>query len=390
MLDDTRDIIRNEGLLLLISLTHSNAEIQKIIAFENAFDRLLAIILAEGATDGGIVVEDCLHLVSNLLRHNASNQNFFRETSCIQKLARLLIKYDVNPDTSQVSEFPLTHESNNWTNSQKVTNIIYILELFRLLVVPNSPNTAVNQKVMHTCEILTQLVNLGLTTTIPAPVRGNTLLAIGDIIRGYKKLQDSFSNILHNKENKNGSTTRPALLVIVEASLSRDDFSVRRGATYVIQSFLYDNPDAQLYFSATFTPPPTDNPNSGNTENSHSAASLIVNALTDWDASSSRKDPFRVFFACAMISNIVNDNPKAKELTMNVFIGEGDEAVRLLHKMMYQLSSLTRESAGLDPRVSIAVLSFMSVWLYDFSLGIAEFFTEGSNLQFVTIFNLAC
>lgn len=74
LLDDRREIIRNgkslfptvEGLLLLISLTQSNAEIQKIVAFENAFDRLLGIILNEGATDGGIVVQDCLQARSVL------------------------------------------------------------------------------------------------------------------------------------------------------------------------------------------------------------------------------------------------------------------------------------------------------------------------------------
>jgi len=33
-----------ESLLLLIALTTSNTEIQKIVAFEGAFDRLLAII----------------------------------------------------------------------------------------------------------------------------------------------------------------------------------------------------------------------------------------------------------------------------------------------------------------------------------------------------------
>lgn len=63
-----------EGLLLLISLTESNADLQKIVAFENAFERLLAIIADEGAISGGIIVQDCLQLVQNLLRYNVSNQ----------------------------------------------------------------------------------------------------------------------------------------------------------------------------------------------------------------------------------------------------------------------------------------------------------------------------
>ena len=38
------DALRNEVLLLLIGLTHANAAIQQIAAFEGAFERLLNII----------------------------------------------------------------------------------------------------------------------------------------------------------------------------------------------------------------------------------------------------------------------------------------------------------------------------------------------------------
>ena len=63
-----------EGLLLLSALTKANADIQKIVAFENAFDRLFTIIYDEGLSDGGIIVADCINLMLNLLRQNASNQ----------------------------------------------------------------------------------------------------------------------------------------------------------------------------------------------------------------------------------------------------------------------------------------------------------------------------
>ncbi|KAJ1931284.1 Vesicle-mediated ER to Golgi transport protein, partial [Linderina macrospora] len=81
LLTDQRDIIRNEGIQLLIAMTESNADIQKIVAFENAFDHLLAIVGEEGGVRGNIVVQDCLQLLHNLLNYNISNQNFFRETS---------------------------------------------------------------------------------------------------------------------------------------------------------------------------------------------------------------------------------------------------------------------------------------------------------------------
>ena len=45
MVSDGREAIRNEALLLLVGLTRTNADIQKIAAFEGAFDALLSIIV---------------------------------------------------------------------------------------------------------------------------------------------------------------------------------------------------------------------------------------------------------------------------------------------------------------------------------------------------------
>lgn len=53
LLLDPREVIRNDTLLLLVFLTKSNSNIQKIVAFENAFDRILEIISNEGYSDGG-------------------------------------------------------------------------------------------------------------------------------------------------------------------------------------------------------------------------------------------------------------------------------------------------------------------------------------------------
>ncbi len=79
VLSDPREVLRNDALLLLVQLTKGNANLQKIVAFENCFDRIADILATEGYADGGIVVEDCLRLALNLLRNNASNQVRDRE-----------------------------------------------------------------------------------------------------------------------------------------------------------------------------------------------------------------------------------------------------------------------------------------------------------------------
>ena len=50
-------VIRNEALVLMINLTRSAQEIQKIVVFEGAFEKAFNIAREEGGADGGIVVQ---------------------------------------------------------------------------------------------------------------------------------------------------------------------------------------------------------------------------------------------------------------------------------------------------------------------------------------------
>ncbi|KAG2445332.1 hypothetical protein HYH02_008798 [Chlamydomonas schloesseri] len=94
LLGERSEIIRNEALLLLVALTRMEgagaggagagapggaSEVQKIAAFEGAFDRVAELLREEGGLDGGMVVQDCIELMNNLLRGNLANQRLFRE-----------------------------------------------------------------------------------------------------------------------------------------------------------------------------------------------------------------------------------------------------------------------------------------------------------------------
>lgn len=67
-------MLRNEALLLFPALLGGNGDLQKIVAFSGAFEKLFQIINQEGGADGGIVVQDALTVVGGLLRFNVSNQ----------------------------------------------------------------------------------------------------------------------------------------------------------------------------------------------------------------------------------------------------------------------------------------------------------------------------
>lgn len=68
------EIVRNEALLLLPLLVSANADIQKLVAFEGAFEKLIDVVAVEGRIEGGVVVQDALEALVALLRYNVSNQ----------------------------------------------------------------------------------------------------------------------------------------------------------------------------------------------------------------------------------------------------------------------------------------------------------------------------
>lgn len=90
LLSDRREVVRNDALLLLAELTRESSEIQRIVAFQGAFERLLDIIAEESDAGGSVIVDDALSLLSTLLRANSSNQRLFVETGCVERLEPLL------------------------------------------------------------------------------------------------------------------------------------------------------------------------------------------------------------------------------------------------------------------------------------------------------------
>ena len=127
-----------EALILLIALTPSSEEIQKLVAFENAFDYIFSIIEAEGSLSHGMeVVEDCLSLLANLLRLNAPNQSYFRETGYVKELTKLLAI--VNKEEESDEPVP------PWELAHRMKNIWGILAIIQLFLVRGGISTPVNQ-----------------------------------------------------------------------------------------------------------------------------------------------------------------------------------------------------------------------------------------------------
>lgn len=175
VLDDRKEAVRNEAISLLTYLTPTSPDIQKLVAFSNAFDRIFAITSAEGGlVEGERVVEDCLILLANLLRLNASNQSTFRETGCILHLAKLLEStYQHGKDADEFAQ---------WAQDQRNRNIYALLAVIRLFLIPGAVGTWQNQSAFWQHGLLYHALQLAFTQAAELPIRAEVRACPGDLI----------------------------------------------------------------------------------------------------------------------------------------------------------------------------------------------------------------
>lgn len=169
ILDDRREVIRNEGLTLLTYLTPHSTELQKLVAFENAFDRIFTIIKLEGALSrGDRVVEDCLILLANLLRMNVSNQSFFRETGCTPKLGQLL--------SDALNSEEKEEAVAEWAQVQRNRNIYALLAVLRLFLVRGAAGTPANQDSFWQHGVLKSVLQLAFDNSTEMRIKSEVRL----------------------------------------------------------------------------------------------------------------------------------------------------------------------------------------------------------------------
>ncbi|XP_028737747.1 general vesicular transport factor p115 isoform X2 [Peromyscus leucopus] len=357
LLADSREIIRNDGVLLLQALTRSNGAIQKIVAFENAFERLLDIITEEGNSDGGIVVEDCLILLQNLLKNNNSNQNFFKEGSYIQRMKPW---------------FEVGDENSGWS-AQKVTNLHLMLQLVRVLVSPTNPPGATSscQKAMFQCGLLQQLCTILMATGIPADILTETINTVSEVIRGCQVNQDYFASV-----NAPSNPPRPAIVVLLMSMVNeRQPFVLRCAVLYCFQCFLYKNQKGQGEIVATLLPSTIDA-----TGNSVSAGQLLCGGLFSTDSLSN-------WCAAVALAHALQGNATQKEQLLRVQLATsiGNPPVSLLQQctnILSQGDKIDRRGSKIQTRVGLLML--LCTWLSNCPIAVTHFLHNSANVPFLT------
>ncbi|XP_045126637.1 general vesicular transport factor p115-like isoform X2 [Portunus trituberculatus] len=339
LLSDSREVVRNDALLLLTQLTKNNTNLQKIVAFENGYDHIFAIIKSEGYADGGVVVEDCLILMLNLLRNNPSNQTFFKEGSYIQRLT---------------SFFILPMDNKEGWSAQKVTNIHYMLQLVRSLVAPQNPAQAVTscQRVMNQCGLLQNLTALLMASGVPVDILTDTINTVSDMIRGNMPNQEFFASMMAPS-----TPPRPAIVVLLMSMVNdKQPFVLRCAVLYCFQCFLYRNQTGQAQIIQTLLPQTADE------ANSITAGQLLCSGLFS-------SDPVSNWFAAVALSHSLVDNLSQKENMLRVQLATsvGSQPVSL----MQQCTSILQ--AGPKVLTRLGILMLLSTWLAHSPMAVQTF-----------------
>lgn len=360
VLVDSREVLRNDALLLLIQLTKGNANLQKIVAFENSFDKLVDIIEVEGYSDGGIVVEDCLRLMLNLLRNNSSNQTFFREGSYIQRISNF---FDLNLDEEEIEI--------GWS-AQKVSNMLHMLLVVRTLVSPSNPTqvTMSCQNTIQSCGLFTKFCDILMASGIPADILTETINTLSEIIRGNQKNQMVFSRV-----EAPSSPPRKALILLLMSMVNeKQPFSLRCAVLYCFQSYLFKNPTGQKEVLHTLLPstqqqpregvPPVDDITSGQLL----CGGLFANdKLSNW------------FSAVAMAHGLMDQSElKTALLCVQLSTAAGKGPILLMEHCV----TILQQSGYVQ--ASIGLLMLLSTWVDDCPAAVTQLLTIPSVIPYLT------
>ncbi|KAF3935950.1 hypothetical protein ABW19_dt0202928 [Dactylella cylindrospora] len=372
-LEDRREIIRNvyihaEGVQLLIALTEDHAEIQKLVAFESAFERIFNIITQEGGLVGGFLVQDCLRLLTNLLEFNASNQSYFRETGCIAKVVKLFESARADDDGSLEST---------------IKNVLQLLSLCKVFVTLGGSATHSNQLSFWQSGLTAKILLLAFSPKSPVEVRTEALATIADMIRGNPALQESFAqqqvdaSTLPGYSSQNDAGDSPeqtayvieALLNMALLDANLGSFNLRMAAAQCIEGYVYNNDEIRLHF--------LDRAVKGFTSGEDETAN-IFNALIELD-SDSRADPYRTWLSAIIFMTLIFNSREAQDVAMKLTSGDaesGEEVVTAIQTFSSNLVSSLQYN--LDSRISLAFLMALCMWLNENEAAVDDFLNEGS------------
>ncbi|CDO75965.1 hypothetical protein BN946_scf184888.g15 [Trametes cinnabarina] len=412
LLEDKREIIRNEAIFTIQSLISQSPEIQKIMAFEGAFEKLFNIVVGEQGVEGGVVVQDALACIDGLLRFNQSNQSYFRGSSLPPVLLSLIGFPPSLPfDTPAPHQFLL----QLWDVPQKRTNVSIVVGIIGLLARHAGPPDVLSIACAR-C-----LVEIGITSNFPTSIKAQALRLIPSnlsplplaelVVTPYMPVPDT------NGEEWDRLQPTSALDALVELVLhgeyngmldgerrTKDGMDLRAAAVAVFQNFVQKEEISEAIVQAMVAQPGSEAPV---TPLLYSLATVPISPLNIPAVTSTH-------FSTLLFAHLLRFSPRAKTLARSIipqpgastsassyFVpaddgappapeddGEDADAPQTLLQILSEhlsLAFLARGRADLPDRearewdrLCVGYLCLLIQWLWEDPVAVREFLEAGA------------
>ncbi|KAI0697406.1 p115 like vesicle tethering protein [Cerioporus squamosus] len=316
LLEDKREIIRNEAIFTIQSLITQSPEIQKIMAFEGAFEKLFNIVVNEQGLEGGVVVQDALTCIDGLLRFNQSNQSYFRGSSLPPVLLSLV---GFPPSLPFNTPTPQQFALQLWDVPQKRANVSLAIGLIGLLARHAGPPDGLSIACTR-C-----LTELGLSSNAPTNIKTQALRLVPSnlsalplaemIVTPYMPVPDT------NGEEWDRLEPSSALDALVELILhgeynaiidgerrTKDGMELRAAALGIFQNFVQKEEISEAIVHAMISQPGSQAP----------VTPLLYALITVPVSPLSFSSVTSTHFATLLFAHLLRYSPRAKALARSI------------------------------------------------------------------------
>ncbi|KAK6158218.1 hypothetical protein DH2020_005532 [Rehmannia glutinosa] len=330
------------GITRLMDMLMDREEIQKILVFEGAFEKIFSIIKEEGGSEGGVVVQVTLFML--VLVKSAFCGPL--DTFCI---AQETIGFD-----PLISILKLRGSTYKFTQ-QKTINLLSVLDTINLLLLGGQQtdpgkdtNGLANKTVLVQKKVLDHLLMLGVESQwAPVAVRCMALQCIGDLVVGHPKNRDALAS--------------------------------------------KKNPDGQTMLASTLIPQPLSFLNAPLEEDVNmSFGSMLLHGLILGESDGDLETCCR---AASVLSHVLKDNVQCKERVLQIKIEASTSSLEgpepLMHRMVKYLaiaSSMSKDrkaSAYGAMYVQPIILKLLIIWLFDCPSAVQCFLDSRPHLTYL-------
>ncbi|CAN6472180.1 unnamed protein product [Victoria cruziana] len=346
------------GITRLMDMLMDREEIQKIVVFEGGFEKIFAIVKEEGGAEGGVVVQDCVELLNNLLRNNTSNQILLRETVGIEPLISIL-------KLRKGSAYNFTQ--------QKTVNLLSVLEAIRLLLVGGADADAVKDS------------NRVTNQTFLA----QAMHCIGDLIARHPHNLDAIVSKRIGEEPH----AEPALNAILRIILQTSDMQESIAADYVLKCFCERNPDGQAILTSTMNLQSSISGHDALDKDVHIPfGSMLLNSLAVCE---SENDLEICCKAANVLCHLLKDNLQCKERVLQIQLETSGPSLvasePLMHRIVKYLAiSSSTKNREVEQELSSQhlfmkpiILRLLIIWLADSPSAVRCFLSSPAHLTYL-------